>query len=124
MASTQRFFRLIEHREVVRHEEGIELGAFEFLDEGFEMLEVEVRIWVCAWVAPCARVEGHWAHEGCEMELFLGCHFLDRTGELGAFVFYHMALIEMMKSVLPSKTWLTNAVGEVLDHDIVLSGVC
>ena len=39
-------------------------------------------------------------------------------------VFYHMAFIEMMKSVLPSKTWLTNVVGEVLDHDIVLSGVC
>lgn len=84
MASTQRFFGLIEHREVVRHEEGVELGAFEFLDEGFEMLEVEVRIRVCAWVAPCARVEGHWAHEGCKVELFLGCHFLNKTEDLGA----------------------------------------
>jgi hypothetical protein len=82
VATAQRFFGLVEHREVVCHEEGVKLGAFEFLDEGFEMLEVEVRIRICAWVTPRARVEGHWSHEGCEVELFLGRHFLDRTEEL------------------------------------------
>lgn len=39
-------------------------------------------------------------------------------------VFYYMALIVVMKLGLLSKTWLTNVVSEVLDHDIVLSGVC
>ena len=55
---------------------------------------------------------------------FLDVIFSTRLEIWELLVFYYMALIVVMKLGLPSKTWLTNVVSEVLDHDIVLSGVC
>ena len=55
---------------------------------------------------------------------FLDVIFSTRLEIWELLVFYHMALIVVMKLGLLSKTWLTNVVSEVLDHDIVLSGVC
>ena len=55
---------------------------------------------------------------------FLDVIFSTRLEIWELLVFYYMALIVVMKLGLLSKTWLTNVVSEVLDHDIVLSGVC
>ena len=41
---------------MIGHEEGIEFSGFEFLDEGFEVSEVEICIGVGAGISPCSGV--------------------------------------------------------------------
>ncbi|KAJ6111458.1 hypothetical protein N7523_007519 [Penicillium sp. IBT 18751x] len=68
---------------MVSHEEGVEFRGFEFLCEVGYVGEVEVRVWVGAWVAPCSGMEGDWTHKGRQMKLsWLIGHFDVGTAEL------------------------------------------
>lgn len=69
MAAFEGFDGHVQDGEVIGHEEGVEFRGFEFLREVGYVGEVEVGVWVGAWVAPCSGMEGDWAHEGCEVEL-------------------------------------------------------
>jgi hypothetical protein len=68
------FYGHVQDREMVGHEEGVKLGCFELLDEGFEMLEIEICVRIRAGIAPGSCMERHRTHEGGQVELFLVCH--------------------------------------------------
>ena len=57
---------------MVGHEERIELSTFERLSEPLQVLKVEVRIRVGAWISPPTRMNPHRAHEGAEAQLPVG----------------------------------------------------
>jgi hypothetical protein len=64
----ERLDRHVQHREVVGHEEGVELRRLEGLGEAREMGEVEVGVRVAARVAPPGGVDADRAHEGAEVK--------------------------------------------------------
>ena len=68
-APSQRLDRHVEHGEMVGHEERVELSAFERLGETLQMLKVEVRVRIGAWIAPPARMDSDRTHEGAEAQL-------------------------------------------------------
>jgi hypothetical protein len=54
---------------MVRHEERIEPPALERLSETLQVLEVEIRVWIGAGMAPPTRMDAYRAHEGAEAQL-------------------------------------------------------
>ncbi|GJE72971.1 hypothetical protein CHKEEEPN_4532 [Methylorubrum podarium] len=68
----QRLHRHVHHRQMVGHEEGVELGRLQGSGEAHEVVEVEVRVRKAAGIAPPRRVDADGAHEGAEMEVSSG----------------------------------------------------
>ena len=68
----QRLHRHVQHRQVIGHEESVELAALQGLGVGDQRLEIEVGVRRAARIAPGGGVDADRAHEGAEAELFLG----------------------------------------------------
>ncbi len=69
VAAPQRLDRHVQHRQVVGHEEGVELGRLQPLDAVGQERQVEVGVGLGARIAPRAGVDGGRAHEGAEVQL-------------------------------------------------------
>ena len=54
---------------MVRHEESVEAPALERLSETLQVLEVEIRVWIGAGIAPPTRMDPYRAHECAEAQL-------------------------------------------------------
>jgi hypothetical protein len=74
MAAPESFHRHVEDSQMVRHEEGIKLSTFERFGKALQMAEIEICIRVGAGIAPAARMNGGWPHEGAEEQLFRFSH--------------------------------------------------
>ncbi|MND58399.1 hypothetical protein D3C80_495490 [compost metagenome] len=75
MAAAQRLRGHVQHRQMIGHEEGIELRGFQLLCETRQMSEIEIRIREGARITPCARMETDGPHEGAEMQFAVICHW-------------------------------------------------
>jgi len=75
VTAAQRLGGHVQHRQMIGHEEGIELRGLELLREARQMGEIEIRIREGARITPCARVETDGPHEGAEMQFAIICHW-------------------------------------------------
>jgi hypothetical protein len=69
VAALERVDRHVEHREVIGHEERIELAALQRPDKALHVGEIEIRVRKCARIAPGPGVNARWPHERAEPEL-------------------------------------------------------
>ena len=69
VAALQRIHRHVQHGQMIRHEEGVELRLLQPAREMAQMREVEVRVRPGARIAPGTGVDGHGAHEGAQVQL-------------------------------------------------------
>ena len=69
VAALQRFDRHVEHRQVVGHEEGVELARLQLRDEALHVAEVEIGVRKGARIAPGAGVDADRPHEGAQLQL-------------------------------------------------------
>jgi hypothetical protein len=59
---------------MIGHEEGIEPGVFQRLNETLGMFKIEVRIRERAGITPCARVNARGPHESVQVQSFICAH--------------------------------------------------
>ena len=69
MAAPERGHGHVQNRQMIGHEEGIEPGFLEPLDQVLEPGEVEVGIGPGAWITPGTGVNADRPHESAELEL-------------------------------------------------------
>ena len=67
-AALQRGHGHVHHRQMVGHEERIELGRLQSLGEALEMGKAEIRVRISTGIAPPGGVDADRPHEGAEME--------------------------------------------------------
>jgi alkanesulfonate monooxygenase SsuD/methylene tetrahydromethanopterin reductase-like flavin-dependent oxidoreductase (luciferase family) len=71
-ATPQRLKGHVQHRQMVRHEEGIKPSPFQNLDEMHEVLQIEVGVGVGPRIAPPGGMNADRSHDGAKMKLL--CH--------------------------------------------------
>ena len=74
VAALQGLDRHVEHRQMVGHEEGVELARLQLLRQALQQREVEIRIGRGAGIAPGPGMDADRAHEGAELQLSRMCH--------------------------------------------------
>ena len=74
VAALQRIDRHVQHREMVGHEEGVELSGLQFPDQLLDMRKIEIGVRPGAGIAPRAGVNRDRPHERAEPQLTF-CHW-------------------------------------------------
>ena len=74
VGAAQRLDGHVQQRQMVGHEEGIELARLQLLRQPRQAGEIEIRIRPSARVAPSPGVDGNGAHESAQMQLPPGSH--------------------------------------------------
>ena len=121
-AALQRAHGHVQHRQVVGHEERVELAALQRLREPREMLEIEVGVGIGAGIAPPRGVDPHRAHECPQPQHFPLRHALPPRPNFGYYQFRQSVRKPCRKSLggLPMDEELSELARLIEDADRVV----